>query len=244
MIEFIKPDWPAPAHVHAATTLRAGGFSKAAYSSLNLADHVGDTPEIVAKNRELLYVALDFQTKPLWLQQVHGIDVVHWEETAVQTLEADAIFTHQKYHPCAVLTADCLPILLCDCAGSVVAAVHAGWKGLLKGVIEATVDAMQVPSESLLAWMGPAIGPEAFIVGDEVRNAFMAHNKNAEKAFTPQNSQKWFADIFLLGKQRLNSLGVTEIYGGGLCTYSDPSQFFSFRRDPSTGRMASLIWMA
>lgn len=243
MIEFIKANWPAPTHIRALTTLRTpGGLSEGAYHSLNLAPHVGDDPQIVAKNHQILCEALQLEHSPFWLEQVHGIDVIHWEQTLPKNHKADAILTHQKQHPCAVLTADCLPVLLCDRAGSVVAAVHAGWKGLLNGVIEATVANMQIPPEQLLAWMGPAIGPQAFEVGEEVYADFIAKDAKAKQAFTRKNARA-YGDLFLLGKQRLNNVGVTAIYGGGLCTYSDPARFFSFRRDQTTGRMASLIWI-
>lgn len=244
MIESIKANWPAPAHVHALTTLRTpGGFSQGAYASLNLANHTGDDPDIVAQNRQLLCETLHLVQPPVWLTQVHGIEVIQWEKTLPENATGDAILTHQKHHPCAILTADCLPVLLCDHTGSVVAAVHAGWKGLLNGVIEATVAQMQVAPEKLFAWMGPAIGPEAFLVGEEVYAGFVAKDAKAKQAFIAQNSSKWLGNLFLLGKQRLNNVGVTAIYGGGLCTYSDPARFFSFRRDQNTGRMVSLIWI-
>lgn len=238
--DLIIPDWPAPANVRALQTTRAGGISKPPYDSLNLGMHVGDAPLDVAANRQRLnrYVP----TEPVWLNQVHGIEVVD-ASTASCVPDADAAFARTRHTICAVMTADCLPILLCDQAGTIVAAVHAGWRSLLDGVIEATVQAMNKPGNELLAWLGPAIGPDAFEVGDEVRAAFIERDAKAEQAFKPAVSGKWFGDIFLLGRQRLSNTGVTAVYGGGLCTYHDAKRFFSFRRDEVTGRMASLIWL-
>jgi YfiH family protein len=242
MINFLTPDWPAPPHIHALTTLRIGGCSVGNYASLNLGDHVGDDPVCIEENRQKLYETLKFQHKPFWLNQVHGIKVIDWNGSP-QNNEADAAFTRLKQYPCVVLTADCLPILLCDREGTIVAAVHAGWKGLLSGVIETTVAAMQVPGEKLLAWMGPAIGPAAFEVGEEVREQFITVDEQAQSAFRHKGGQKWLADIFSLGRQRLRRVGVTAVYGGNECTYSDAERFFSFRRDKDTGRLATLIWM-
>ena len=238
--DLIIPDWPVPANVRALQTTRAGGISKPPYDSLNLGMHVSDAPLDVAANRQRLnrYVP----TEPVWLNQVHGIEVVD-ASTASCVPDADAAFARTRHTICAVMTADCLPILLCDQAGTIVAAVHAGWRSLLDGVIEATVQAMNKPGNELLAWLGPAIGPDAFEVGDEVRAAFIERDAKAEQAFKPAVSGKWFGDIFLLGRQRLSNTGVTAVYGGGLCTYHDAKRFFSFRRDEVTGRMASLIWL-
>ena len=238
--DLIIPDWPVPANVRALQTTRAGGISKPPYDSLNLGMHVSDAPLDVAANRQRLnrYVP----TEPVWLNQVHGIEVVD-ASTASCVPDADAAFARTRHTICAVMTADCLPVLLCDQAGTIVAAVHAGWRSLLDGVIEATVQAMNKPGNELLAWLGPAIGPDAFEVGDEVRAAFIERDAKAEQAFKPAVSGKWFGDIFLLGRQRLSNTGVTAVYGGGLCTYHDAKRFFSFRRDEVTGRMASLIWL-
>lgn len=257
MIDFLIPDWPAPSNVRALTTLRTQGLSTGAYASLNLGDHVGDDLATVQKNRQLLMETLGFQHDFFWLNQVHGIKAVEIvenfytpipgpspeERREVSNNEADASFTRTKQQPCVVLTADCLPVLLCDRSGTIVAAVHAGWKGLLGGVIEATVKSMKVPGEELLAWMGPAIGPSAFEVDADVRDQFIAVDSNAKNAFEHKRDQKWLGDMFLLGRQRLNSVGVVDIYGGGECTYSDPDRFFSARRDKNTGRLASLIWI-
>ncbi|MDP2879296.1 MAG: peptidoglycan editing factor PgeF [Sulfuricella sp.] len=245
------PDWPAPANVRALQTTRAGGVSVGAYASLNLGDHVGDDPAAVERNRALLRANLP--ADPVWLKQVHGNLVADADRT-VGVPDADAALARQAGKVCAVMTADCLPLLLCDEAGTVVAAAHAGWRGLVGGVVEATVKAMNVAPERLLVWLGPAIGPQAFEVGDEVRQAFMAHDPEAAKAFVPTpalstqdsglSTQKWLADIYLLARQRLALLGVERVYGGGLCTFTDAQKFYSYRRDQATGRMASLIWLA
>lgn len=245
MTDYLKPNWNAPAHVHAVTTLRTGGFSRGSYSSFNLADHVGDDHNTVIKNRQQLYEDLKLSHEPLWLKQVHGIEVINWNETLVKQTEyeADASFTQLRHHACVALTADCLPVVICDQKGTIVAAVHAGWKGILSGVIEATVKKMGVPGESLIAWMGPAIGPEAFEVDEDVRDKFIQVEQQAEEAFKPGKPGKWFGDIFLLGKQQLNRVGVNSVFGGYHCTYKQTDQFFSVRREKETGRMATLIWM-
>jgi len=238
--DLIIPDWPAPANVRALQTTRSGGVSKAPYNSLNLGMHVGDVALDVAANRQRLsrYVP----TEPVWLNQVHGITVID-AGTASCVPDADAAYARTRHTVCAVMTADCLPVLICDKAGTIVSAVHAGWRSLLDGVIEETVAEMDKPGSDLLAWLGPAIGPDAFEVGDEVRQAFIARDVKAEQAFRPASTGKWLGDIFQLGRQRLANVGVSHIYGGGLCTYDDEERFFSFRRDESTGRMASLIWL-
>jgi hypothetical protein len=246
----IIPEWPAPANVHFLQTTRDGGVSSGAYTSLNLGDHVGDDPVAVARNRALLRATLP--AGPVWLKQVHG-NIVADADRTVGVPDADASVARKAGAICAVMTADCLPLLLCDEAGTVVAAAHAGWRGLAGGVVEATVKAMNVAPEQLLVWLGPAIGPQAFEVGDEVRQAFMAHDPQAAKAFVPSpalrtqdsglSTQKWLADIYLLARQRLALLGVEQVYGGGLCTYADAERFYSYRRDQATGRMATLIWL-
>lgn len=241
MAEFIVPDWPAPATVRALQTTRRGGCSPAPWNSCNLGDHVGDEPARVAANRALLRRQLPGE--PCWLQQVHGIVAVD-AATAPQNAVADAAYSRQAGVVCAAMTADCLPVLFCDRAGSVVAAAHAGWRGLLAGVLEATIAAMAAPPGELLAWLGPAIGPQAFEVGDEVRAAFVAQAGEAAAAFVTHSPGKWLADIERLARQRLTAAGVTAIYGGGWCTVNDPERFFSYRRDGQTGRMASLVWLA
>lgn len=236
----ILPDWPAPAHVRSLMTTREAGASGAPWASFNLGDHVGDAPACVAANRARLRAQLP--AEPGWLRQVHSARVV--ELGGDTNPEADASFTRQAGQVCAVLTADCLPVLFCDRAGSVVAAAHAGWRGLAGGVLEATVAAMQVDPGAILAWMGAAIGPQAFEVGDEVRTIFVGQHPEAASAFVPHGPGKWLADIYRLARIRLNAAGVEAVYGGGRCTFGEADVFFSYRRDGVTGRMASLVWLA
>lgn len=237
----IIPDWPAPANVRALQTTRNGGGSVAPYTSFNLGSHVGDNPLAVSRNRMLLNSLCP--SEPVWLNQVHGIAVADVGHAGCLP-EADASVSAHPGAVCVVMTADCLPILLCDDRGTVVAAAHAGWRGLCDGVIEATVSAMKVPPSMLMAWLGPAIGTSKFEVGEEVRAAFVAKQQQAAAAFTPGENGKWLADIYQLACLRLNALGVTRIYGGGLCTYSDAKRFYSYRRDGVTGRMGSFIWLS
>lgn len=239
-IDPIVVDWPAPPNVRAIMTTRIGGVSSGAYASLNLGSHVGDSSEAVAENRRRLRTILP--EAPVWLEQVHGTQAVALE-AAEHGTEADAVVSRSPGRVCAIMTADCLPVVLCDRDGSVVAAAHAGWRGLCDGVLERTVASMQVPPTSLIAWMGVAIGPSAFEVGSEVRAAFMAKNVQAKAAFRPsQNPEKWFADIYLLTTQRLQECGVRAVFGGEGCTFSEPDRFFSYRRDGVTGRMATCVW--
>lgn len=239
---WIVPDWPAPARVRALSTTRAGGVSVAPYDSLNLGTHVGDDPANVAANRA--QVRRIVPSEPAWLNQVHGTAVVDAASVA-GVPDADASVSRTPGAVCVVMTADCLPVLLCDRAGTVVGAAHAGWRGLHGGVIEATITAMQVAPADVIAWLGPAIGPTAFEVGDEVRAAFVAVDAIADAAFKPAGQPgKWLADIYLLARQRLAALGVTAVYGGDCCTVSESRRFFSYRRDGVTGRMASLVWLA
>jgi YfiH family protein len=230
-------------NVKALQTTRMGGVSLAPYASLNLGAHVNDDTAAVATNRQLLMPYLP--SEPVWVNQVHGIEVIDAaQSTCLQN--ADAAFTTQLNVVCVTMTADCLPVLLCDKAGTVVAAVHAGWRGLCDGAIEAAVHKMQVPKSEILVWLGPAIGPNAFEVGEEVRAQFIQHDQQATQAFKP-HGDKWLCNMYLIAQQRLKALGVTQIYGGGVnedfCTYTDEARFFSFRRDNITGRMASLIWL-
>ena len=234
----IVPDWPVPPHVKSMMTTRTNGVSRAPWASFNLGDHVGDDAQHVAANRARLRQQLP--SEPGWLKQVHSVKVV---ETGAGMPEADASFTRQTGTVSAVLTADCLPVLFCDRAGSVVAAAHAGWRGLADGVLEATVAAMQVPPGEILAWMGAAIGPQAFEVGDEVRQVFVAQHPDATAAFIRHAPGKWLADIYQLARIRLNRAGVQAVYGGGRCTFTETDSFFSYRRDGVTGRMASLVWL-
>ncbi len=244
-MHYLKPNWPAPASVKAYTTLRTGGYSKAPYDSFNLSVASGDDAEAVAKNRQQLKHELHLSQEPAWLQQMHGTNVVCAD--SVNSLfppQADASWTIVPGIPCAVLTADCLPLLLCDDQGLQVAAVHAGWRGLASGVIEATFAQLKGLSSTWLAWLGPAIGPAVFEVGEEVREQFVRADAQAALAFKSFTRQKWLADIYLLAKQRLARLGITRIYGGEYCTWSDSERFYSYRRDAGkTGRMVSVIWI-
>lgn len=241
MVDFLIPDWPAPARVRALQTTRRGGVSQGPFASLNLGDHVDDDPAAVAANRSLLAGRLP--AVPCWLRQVHGTAVVDAGQ-ANAGAEADAALARQTGQVCVVMTADCLPILLCDRAGTVVAAAHAGWRGLCSGIVERTVEAMAVPGCEILAWLGPAIGPAAFEVGDEVRSAFVAHDPAAAVAFVAHGEGKWLADIYGLTRQRLAALGVAQVFGGGECTVTDCERWFSYRRDGTTGRMGTFIWLA
>ncbi|HWV17443.1 MAG TPA: peptidoglycan editing factor PgeF [Rhodocyclaceae bacterium] len=236
--DFLMPDWPAPGNVHARVTTRAGGASTGPWQGLNLATHVGDDPAHVALNRAWLRARLP--ADPLWLEQVHGTDCVV-AESARAGCTADASVSFEPWQICAVLTADCLPVLFCTLDGQQVGAAHAGWRGLLSGVLENTVRAMQAPPDQIMAWFGPAIGAQAFEVGDEVRAAFLAHDTACATAFVA-HGDKWLADIYALARLRLQDMGLLSVYGGGLCTVSDAERFYSYRRDGATGRMASLIW--
>ena len=236
--DFIIPDWPAPANVKAIQTTRLGGYSIAPYDSLNLGSHVQDDAFAVAKNRQLLSQYLP--SEPVWLNQVHGVEVID-AANRLCVQDADASFSKNKNVVCVTMTADCLPILLCNQQGTAVSSIHAGWRSLCDGVIESTIKAMDFEPEDLMAWLGPAIGPDTFEVGAEVRKAFIAKDNQAEQAFKA-SGDKWLGNLYLIAKQRLNKHGVVEIYGGGECTYSNASQYFSFRRDGVTGRMATMIW--
>ena len=237
--DWLLPDWPAAVNVRAVCTTRVGGCSRGAFASLNLAAHVGDDPDDVARNRTQLRAVLDLPGEPAWLEQVHGSEVIG--ARGPQPRRADASFARAAGVVCAVLTADCLPVLLCDTAGSRVAAAHAGWRGLAAGVLENTVAALNAPD--LMAWLGPAIGQQAFEVGAEVRQAFVAPHPDCAAAFAQAGGGKWRADLYELARLALRRAGVREIYGGGWCTYGEPERFFSYRRDGATGRMASLIWL-
>ncbi|VEF12916.1 multicopper polyphenol oxidase [Pseudomonas fluorescens] len=238
-MNWLTPDWPAPASVKACVTTREGGVSEAPFDSLNLGDHVDDRPEAVAENRRRL--TDHFSIQPAWLQQVHGIAVAHADPGVVAT--ADASWTATPGIACAAMTADCLPALFCNRAGTRIAAAHAGWRGLAAGVLEATLDTLDVPAEDILVWLGPAIGPKAFEVGLEVREVFINQLPEAAKAFVPStNAGKFMADIYMLARLRLAVRGVTAVYGGGFCTVTDP-RFFSYRRASRTGRFASLVWL-
>lgn len=240
--DWITPDWPAPTNVRALVTTRSGGYSVAPYATLNLGLQVGDDVRAVRRNREM--VAALLPGEPYWLEQVHGIEVADasapWEGVPAC---ADAAVACRSERVCVVMTADCLPVLLCDIAGTTVAAAHAGWRGLAAGVLEATVRRMACAPASIMAWLGPAIGPAHFEVGDEVRERFLAIDRAAGAAFMPGCTHgKWMADLYALARLRLAAAGVTCVSGGTMCTHEDSVRFFSYRRDGMTGRFASLIW--
>lgn len=243
MVSVIKPNWPAPTNVHAYTTMRQGGYSQASFAGLNLSTAVDDDDKAVARNRELLQTKLELPKTPIWLQQTHATTVVDLGKSRRKHPIADASFSRRKNVVCGVLTADCLPILLCNHQGNCVAAIHAGWRGLAAGIIEATLDTLKLSAEETLAWLGPAIGATAFEVGSEVYSAFIDQDPQTEAAFKPLTKDKWLADIYHLARLKLAQNDVTHIYGGDYCTYTESDKFYSYRRDgANTGRMASLIW--
>lgn len=239
---WINARWPAPAHVRAGTTTRHGGCSAAPYDSFNLAAHVGDDARHVAINRKRLRQMLELPGEPAWLKQVHGNRVVQADGS--RATEADASWTRTPGTVCVVLTADCLPLLLCDRNGSCVAAVHVGWRGLTAGVIQATVERLPAAPADLLAWLGPCIGPSAFEVGNDVYRACSELLPDVGKAFQPGRPGHWWADLPALATLVLRQTGVTACHVSGLCTHADGQRFYSHRRDGRTGRMASLIWIA
>ncbi|MCR9190431.1 MAG: peptidoglycan editing factor PgeF [Alteromonadaceae bacterium] len=243
----LKPDWPAPDRVRAISTTRAGGVSGRPWNSLNLGVHVEDDPDHVRQNRRRLAESTGLKSEQIgWLNQVHGIDVVELTPDNVgQIAKADASYTRHPGIACAILTADCLPVILADREGTVVGAAHCGWRSLCGGVIENLVSEMAVAPETLQAWLGPAIGPTSFEVGPEVRDAFLEHDPKAVQAFRAEGARPghFMADIYALATLRLNHLGVSNVTGGGLCTVKDSDRFFSYRRDGRTGRMATLVWL-
>lgn len=242
---WIAPQWAAPAGVQAAFTLRTGGASAAPFDSLNLGAHVGDDPLRVAENRRRVVQALALPSTPAWLQQVHGV-AVH-EISAAGALPrgpADAAFTRVRGRVCAIMVADCLPVLFAARDGSTVGAAHAGWRGLAAGVLEATVRAMGVPARDLVAWLGPSIGPQHFEVGEDVRHAFIAADDGAMAAFRPGRTGHWWCDLPQLARRRLAACGVEGIAVDGSCTFTDRERFYSHRRDGQCGRMAAFIWLA
>lgn len=243
---YLVPNWPQPKNVHAYTSLRMGGHSQPPFASFNLGARAGDDPIAVQANRRQLCRELGLAREPFWLQQEHTNRAVLADnfDLASQPI-ADAAFTTQPNLACAVLTADCVPILVCDRDGTMVAAIHAGWKGIAIGIIESALQAMKIEGNRLMAWLGPAIGPNAFEVGTEVREMFVKLDVNSASAFKQQSQDFWLADIYWLARLRLQALGITAIYGGEYCTFTDSEHFFSYRRDGvKSGRMASLIWLA
>lgn len=252
--DFITPDWPAPASVKAAVTTRAGGISEAPYDSFNLASHVGDDPEAVEQNRVFLREAFELPEEPAWLQQTHSDRVV--DAASYAGGDADASYSTVKGKACVVLTADCLPILLCNKQGTWVMAIHAGWQGLAKRIVEASIATYPGEKSDLMAWLGPAIGPQSFEVQSDVIEACTADLSAAQKkifskkCFKPVEGKEGYflGDLYELGRQRLHKCGVQAVYGGNFCTYQDAERFYSYRRDgaggeKATGRMASLIWL-
>jgi len=240
-MEVVVPKWLAPARVKAISTLRQGGFSQAPYDSLNLAEHVGDDRNCVLRNRKLLQQALNLPAEPGWLEQTHSTRVIVLEEDASRN--ADAAITRLVDSVAVVMTADCLPILLCNQAGTEVAAVHAGWRGLAEGVIQATLKKIQSPAHELIAWVGPGISRQYFEVGDEVRDIFLSHVKDNQQYFSANRPGHWLCDLYGLATTILSRHGVVEISQVSDCSYRDESRFFSYRRNLTTGRMASLIWI-
>jgi hypothetical protein len=242
-VEFLVPDWPVPKNIKAVSTTRFGGLSKAQYGTFNLAQHVGDSATDVMKNRTLLNEALQLTSSPVWLNQTHGTNVLELGAKHVGiTPNADASFTRQSGVTCVVMTADCLPILLCNASGTMVSAVHAGWRGLLNGVLENAVSKFP-QADDVFVWLGPAIGPARFEVGKEVEQAFVEKHHVMAQAFRPSGTAHFHADLYALARMTLLQCGVKKIYGGEHCTYNEADEFFSYRRDTETGRMASLIWL-
>ncbi len=273
MVDWIVPDWPAPPNVKAAATLRTGGVSEGAFSSLNLGSHVGDDPAAVAENRRLVRVALKLPAEPTWLNQVHGVAVVDASSrraanisasdatdarsiavnaqnpasaegaTSAAPPTADASVARGPGAVCVVMTADCLPVLFCDRDGTRVGAAHAGWRGLAGGVLGATIKSLDVPPSQLMAWLGPAIERDAFEVGDEVHEAFLKLGAENAAAFRVNARGRWQADLYQLARNELARLGVSAVYGGGFKCFADSERFFSYRRASRTGRMATLVWL-
>jgi YfiH family protein len=244
MKQWIKPDWPAPANISAWSTTREGGCSKGPWSSFNLGENSGDDPLAVANNRAVLAAHLPQQ--PCWLKQVHGRHVIRHpgnsQPAVASACIADAQTSDVAGEVCAILTADCLPVLFCDRQGREVAAAHAGWRGLAAGVLEETIASMKTAPQDLLAWMGPAIGPKAYEVGAEVKAAFAHEEQEGAGAFAAQ-ADRWLFDLYAMARHRLLRAGVGHVSGGEFCTLTDAKRFFSYRRDSVTGRMASLIWI-
>jgi polyphenol oxidase len=243
-VTFLTPDWPAPRNVHAAFSLREAGVSEAPFDSLNIGVHVGDDPVRVEENRRLIEAALALPTRPRWLTQVHGTQVLDEDQAALgASAGADAIVVRHPGTVAVIQVADCLPVLLAAADGRAVAAAHAGWRGLAAGVLEATLGRLAQPSGEVMAWLGPAIGPEHFEVGDEVRAAFLQHGPDAARAFAKNARGRWQCDLVRLARQRLQVLGVREVYGGRWCTFADRTRFFSYRREGRCGRMGAFIWL-
>lgn len=247
---FIQPNWPAPPNVKAVVTTRHAPDEKkqklltSPYDGFNLASHVGDQPKNVQANRHLLEKTLGLSGSPCWLDQRHSCRVIDVHDYPQGTLpQADASFSNRPGPACVVQTADCLPVLFCDKQGTSVAAAHAGWKGMADGILEATVDRLKLKPGNLLVWLGPAIGPDAYEIDRPVYEAFIKRDPKAEQAFGPSRPGHWYMNLYTLARQKLIACGIDIIYGGGFCTYTHPELFYSYRRNPVTGRMASLIWL-
>ena len=245
----ITPNWPAPMRVRAASTERKGGASEGPYTSQNLGLHVGDDAEVVISNRRALMEALGLVTEPLWLEQLHGNVVLDLDTQKTNSAfsrnppAADGVVTSQLGRPCVIMTADCLPVLFCDTAGTRVGIAHAGWRGLAAGVLSVAVKRMGIDPQALLVWLGPAISQNAYEVGDEVRQALIDFDRGAGTCFKPNNVGRWQADLYQLARRSLKADGVHAIYGGGFCTHAESERFFSHRREAPCGRMATLIWL-
>ncbi len=239
---WIEADWPARDFIRAGTTTRQGGNSQGSYASFNLAQHVEDDPTIVEQNRASLHALCGAPAQLQWLQQVHSTEVVELPHQQ-KIPRADAAFSLKPGVACTVMTADCLPLLIANSDGTMVAAVHAGWRGLYDGIIEKTVQRLPVENSQLLVWLGPAIGAEVYEVGKEVYDAFTQKDKNNAQAFEQKDKEHWLFDIYQAARLRLKAIGVEHIYGGEYCTYSQEDLFYSYRRDGATGRMASMIWI-
>lgn len=243
MLNLINPNWAAPDWVKAYTTTRYGGFSPVPFDSLNLSLHVGDNPDCVIKNRQLLQNYLGLTSQLIWLKQVHGNTAISADSTLNHSPIGDAIYSKKSHTVCAVQTADCLPLLVCSPINYCIAAIHAGWKGLNNGIIENTINDLECSTKDLLVWLGPAIGPQAFVVGEDVLQTFLEKDPTAQTAFHALGNKRWLANLYMLARQRLHNLGIDKIYGGNYCTFTEPKRFFSYRRNQVTGRMLSLIWI-
>ena len=242
-MQAIWPKWPVPDHIKAFTTTRIGGVSQFPFYSFNLAQHVGDNPADVEINRELLIKQFQLPSPPLYLNQIHSTRVIQLPYDGMN-IDADAVYTDQPNQVCAVMTADCLPLLVTNQAGTEIAAIHAGWRGLCNGIIEETIKHFKWPQSEIYVWLGPAISQKAFQVGEEVLAQFSTHNSNAVLAFKKDenNEGKYFADLYELAKQRLYILGINNIFGGEHCTFCENEIFFSYRKEKETGRILSVIW--
>lgn len=248
-MEKIIPNWQISEKVHAFTTCRGTGYSHGAFSSFNLSYGVGDDPKAVSANRALLKDHFKLPADPLWLEQTHSSKAIDGATISAncaataKPLQADAIYTQRTNQVCVVSTADCVPILVANTAASEIAAIHAGWRGIFAGVIENTVKAMQTQPQDLVAWLGPAISAAVYEVSNEVRDQFIAVDPTAKCAFSATQNQRWLADLYALARQRLTKASVANVYCSNLCTYTEKNNFYSYRRDQVTGRMASLIWI-